>query len=89
MLERERCCVVDSGVSSGLPSDGVDHRDGGDEEPGGDEYEGPEYDHLHQLFVTKNSVLCSEVHKNFSELCHASDIAEEHVGMENDVMPNR
>ncbi|XP_041361943.1 TPR and ankyrin repeat-containing protein 1-like [Gigantopelta aegis] len=46
------------------------------------------FDHLHQLFVTKNTFLCSEIHKNFSDLCHASDIAEEHVKMENDTLPN-
>ena len=33
-----------------------------------------EYLHLHQLFVTKNPVLCREVEKNFEKLQHAEDV---------------
>ncbi|KAJ7371754.1 TPR and ankyrin repeat-containing protein 1 [Desmophyllum pertusum] len=33
-------------------------------------------EHLHQVFITKNTVLCSEVEKNFKELCHACPAAE-------------
>ncbi|KAK3727086.1 hypothetical protein QZH41_019746, partial [Actinostola sp. cb2023] len=29
------------------------------------------YEHLHQMFITKNTVLCSEVQKNFKELRNA------------------
>lgn len=29
------------------------------------------YEHLHQMFITKNTVLCSEVQKNFKELKNA------------------
>ncbi|KAL8569952.1 hypothetical protein ACOMHN_056384 [Nucella lapillus] len=47
------------------------------------------YDHLHQLFVTKNQVLCSEVQKNFRELCHADDIAQHHVIVEESALPHR
>ncbi|KAK7091654.1 hypothetical protein V1264_009311 [Littorina saxatilis] len=50
---------------------------------------GVEYDHLHQLFVTKNQVLCSEVQKNFRELCHADDIAHFHVDIEESAMPHK
>uniref|UniRef100_H3AAJ0 Tetratricopeptide repeat and ankyrin repeat containing 1 n=1 Tax=Latimeria chalumnae TaxID=7897 RepID=H3AAJ0_LATCH len=29
-------------------------------------------EHLHQIFVTKNHVLCQEVQRNFVELCHST-----------------
>ncbi|XP_041378715.1 TPR and ankyrin repeat-containing protein 1-like, partial [Gigantopelta aegis] len=46
-------------------------------------------DHLHQLFITKNSFLCSEVQKNFNAFCRGSDIAEEHLKKQNVKLPNR
>lgn len=48
-----------------------------------------EYDHLHQIFVTKNPVLCTEVHKNFYELCHACDETADHVETEGQEIPSR
>jgi hypothetical protein len=33
-----------------------------------EEVQGQQYDHLHQIFITKNAVLCNEVQKNFLEL---------------------
>lgn len=42
-----------------------------------------------QLFVTKNQVLCSEVQKNFRELCHADDVAAQHVTVEDNPLPHR
>ena len=45
------------------------------------------YEHLHQLFVTKNSVLCSEVQKNFRELSHACPDAKDHVADEDNPLP--
>ncbi|XP_061181485.1 TPR and ankyrin repeat-containing protein 1-like [Saccostrea echinata] len=53
------------------------------------EEEGQLYDHLHQIFITKNVVLCSEVQKNFRELSHACDVAKNFVTMEDQVLPNR
>ena len=47
------------------------------------------WDHLRQIFVTKNPVLCSEVQKNFCDLSHASDIAQHHTAVELDELPNR
>ncbi|XP_041361942.1 TPR and ankyrin repeat-containing protein 1-like [Gigantopelta aegis] len=77
--------VVDSDVLSEVPSTST-----GCKEMDGDEIkDAVVFDHLHQVFVTKNTFLCSEIHKNFSDLCHASDIAEEHVKKENDILPNR
>ncbi|KAK3101278.1 hypothetical protein FSP39_002361 [Pinctada imbricata] len=55
------------------------------EEEGG----GQIYDHLQQLFITKNSVLCAEVQKNFRELSHACDLAKDHVAMEMQGLPYR
>ena len=49
----------------------------------------PECDHLHQLFITKNLVLCSEVQKNFRELSHADGLMREHVQHEEDELPNK
>ncbi|XP_067665654.1 uncharacterized protein [Haliotis asinina] len=48
-----------------------------------------EYDHLHQIFVTKNPVLCTEVHKNFYELCRACDETADHVETEHQEIPPR
>ncbi|KAI8776906.1 TPR and ankyrin repeat-containing protein 1, partial [Biomphalaria glabrata] len=46
------------------------------------------YEHLHQLFVTKNPVLCTEVEKNFLKLRHASTILHMHNTAPNKVLPN-
>ncbi|KAI8482596.1 TPR and ankyrin repeat-containing protein 1 [Branchiostoma belcheri] len=40
---------------------------------------GQEFEHLHQIFVTKNAVLCSEVGKNFQELCHGTEAAQKYL----------
>jgi hypothetical protein len=42
-----------------------------------------------QLFVTKNQVLCSEVQKNFRELCHAQEAAQFHVEAEEKALPHK
>ena len=44
---------------------------------------------LFQLFVTKNGVLCSQVQKNFQELCHGDPVAVHHVAMEKDHLPHK
>ena len=46
-------------------------------------------EHLHQIFITKNSVLCSEVEKNFRELCHAYPAAESRIKFEGRSIPAR
>ena len=51
--------------------------------------ETPGWDHLHQVFITKNPVLCSEVQKNFCNLSHASDVARHHTAVELDGLPSR
>ena len=48
-----------------------------------------EEEHLHQIFITKNSVLCSEVEKNFRELCHACPAAESRIKFEGRSIPAR
>ena len=48
-----------------------------------------QYEHLHQVFITKNPVLCSEVQKNFSELSHACPAAREHVENEDMLLPSK
>lgn len=48
-----------------------------------------QYEHLHQVFITKNPVLCSEVQKNFSELSHACPAAREHAEKEDTPLPTR
>ncbi|OPL21743.1 hypothetical protein AM593_00808, partial [Mytilus galloprovincialis] len=54
-----------------------------------DDANGQKYDHLHQVFITKNAVLCNEVQKNFRELMHACDLAKNHLEAENQNLPNR
>ncbi|KAK3609568.1 hypothetical protein CHS0354_019581 [Potamilus streckersoni] len=48
-----------------------------------------QFDHVHQLFITKNAVLCSEVQKNFHELSHACDIVQDHFEREAENLPSR
>ncbi|PFX33387.1 TPR and ankyrin repeat-containing protein 1 [Stylophora pistillata] len=45
------------------------------------------YEHLHQIFITKNNVLCSEVEKNFKELCHACPAAQHRIPFEDQPLP--
>ena len=45
------------------------------------------YEHLHQIFITKNNVLCSEVEKNFKELCHACPAAQHRIPLEDQSLP--
>ena len=47
------------------------------------------YEHLHQVFITKNTVLCSEVEKNFKELCHACPAAEHRKPFEDQPIPTK
>ena len=47
------------------------------------------YEHLHQIFITKNNVLCSEVEKNFKELCRACQAAEQRVQFEDRPTPKK
>lgn len=44
---------------------------------------------LHQVFITKNTVLCSEVAKNFKELCHACPAAEHRQPFEEQPIPTK
>ena len=47
------------------------------------------YEHLHQIFITKNNVLCSEVEKNFKELCRACQAAEQRLQYEERSTPKK
>lgn len=47
------------------------------------------YDHLHQVFITKNSVLCSEVHKKFKELSRTRNVAGHFMSQEEQPLPHR
>jgi flagellar biosynthesis GTPase FlhF len=46
-------------------------------------------DHLHQIFVTKNRILCTEIKKHFKCLCHGCPEAQLHVQIEDESLPNR
>ena len=47
------------------------------------------YEHLHQVFITKNTVLCSEVEKNFKDLCRACPAAEQRLQFEERPNPKK
>lgn len=47
------------------------------------------YDHLHQLYITKNAVLCSVVQKNFKALSNACDVVRHFVSEEEQPLPKR
>ncbi|CAL1538728.1 unnamed protein product [Lymnaea stagnalis] len=53
-----------------------------------DDDHGTWFEHLHQVFVTKNPVLCTEVEKNFLKLRHASAILLEHNSRATKSLPN-
>ncbi|XP_064596809.1 TPR and ankyrin repeat-containing protein 1-like [Liolophura sinensis] len=46
-------------------------------------------DHLQQVFVTKNGVLCNEVMKNFQDLNHACSLTNKRAEGEDRALPNR
>ncbi|XP_038048886.1 TPR and ankyrin repeat-containing protein 1-like [Patiria miniata] len=46
-------------------------------------------DHLHQIFVTKNAVLCSEVQRNFCDMSHACEFAGEPLAQQDTPIPHR
>ena len=47
------------------------------------------FEHLHQVFITKNTVLCREVEKNFKELCRACPSTRRRVQFEDKEIPAR
>ncbi|KAH3807147.1 hypothetical protein DPMN_135480, partial [Dreissena polymorpha] len=47
------------------------------------------YDHLHQLFITKNAVLCGEVRRNFRALRKGENLMEGHMQNEDENLPSR
>ena len=47
------------------------------------------YEHLHQIFITKNTVLCSEVEKNFKDLCRACPAAEQRLQFKDRPTPKK
>ena len=47
------------------------------------------YEHLHQVFITKTSVLCSETENEFRELCRACPGAKEDLLFEDQSTPTR
>ncbi|XP_022098419.1 TPR and ankyrin repeat-containing protein 1-like [Acanthaster planci] len=46
-------------------------------------------DHLHQIFVTKNAVLCSEVQRNFCNMSHACEFAHDPLAQQDTPIPHR
>ncbi|XP_033629676.1 TPR and ankyrin repeat-containing protein 1-like isoform X2 [Asterias rubens] len=46
-------------------------------------------DHLHQIFITKNAVLCSEVQRNFCDMTHACECATEPQRLQDTPIPQR
>nr|KAG5695001.1 hypothetical protein BaRGS_024184 [Batillaria attramentaria] len=85
----QKCPGHSNSAESGSPDQCEEEVGEGDGEEDETDQTRVQYDHLHQLFVTKNQVLCSEVQKNFRELCHADDIASQHVVVEETNMPHR
>ncbi|XP_046368823.1 TPR and ankyrin repeat-containing protein 1-like [Haliotis rufescens] len=45
--------------------------------------------HIHQLFLTKNNVLCTEVHKHFMELCRGQMATRRHAHKASEDLPPR
>ncbi|CAG5125043.1 unnamed protein product, partial [Candidula unifasciata] len=69
--------------------DGDSHSESPDEDDDDNDYDGEVlYDHLHQVFVTKNPVLCLEVQKSFIKLCNATDLKQRGHINHNGNLPN-
>ena len=47
------------------------------------------YDHLHQIFITKNTVLCTEVQKTFRQLSRAHQSAAAYINVQELQLPYR
>ena len=47
------------------------------------------FEHLRQMFITKNTVLCNKVEKNFNQLCRASPAGERRLPFEDQPTPAR
>lgn len=47
------------------------------------------YERLHQIFITKNGGLCSEVHRNFKGLCHAYPVTQRRIPFEDQSLPTK
>ena len=60
------------------------------EENDSEDIKGPKMcEHLHQIFITKNTVLCSEVEKNFKDLCRACPAAKQRLQFEDQPIPTK
>ena len=46
------------------------------------------YDHLQQVFITKNSVLCAQFKKKFYDMAHTKKCLEDHLKFEQIAYPN-
>jgi hypothetical protein len=44
-------------------------------------------EHLHQVFITKNYVLCAQMKKRFYDLAAGNDVAKQHIPFEDAEMP--
>lgn len=44
-------------------------------------------EHLHQVFITKNYVLCAQMKKRFFDMAASSKLAENHMAFEDEVLP--
>ena len=47
----------------------------------------PALEHLHQVFITKNYVLCAQMKKRFYDLAAGNDVAKEHMPFEDAEQP--
>ncbi|XP_063448737.1 TPR and ankyrin repeat-containing protein 1-like isoform X2 [Mytilus trossulus] len=89
MLVEEENVPLDRQISGGSQEGATAAPDNENEAEEVNDANGQKYDHLHQVFITKNAVLCNEVQKNFRELMHACDLAKNHLEAENQNLPNR
>ncbi|XP_064624179.1 TPR and ankyrin repeat-containing protein 1-like [Lineus longissimus] len=97
---KENLPVLDTGMSASVEG-GHEHANGAtsfranltdDSDEGFDSGSSSNKDtsnHLRQLLITKNSVLCTQIKNNFKCLCHACPDAKPRVQVENEPLSNR
>ena len=77
-LQTDQCESVPKADDSSAVHDSADESE---------EESSTDLEHLHQVFITKNYVLCAQMKKRFYDLAAGSDIAENHMPYEDTERP--
>ena len=95
LVPRKKLAILDDGdnktdnLKSNSHTDAELADDLQEEKPNGvTEPSDPELEHYHQIFITKNYVLCAQMKKRFYDLAASRDMANDHMPYEEVDVPN-